>query len=115
MIDQSAFAPQLRVFRKLNVRKLSDAFKETIGASEGQYEYVDAGRARDQAWTEEIMEHTIGAAIVDARGEFVKEFPGADGFLAAERSRASARVVFDYELPEAADDEEAALPAGFRE
>lgn len=112
-IDQSVFAPQLRVFRQLDVKKLSPDFIETVGAAEGSVEWVDAARARDQIWTEEIMDATIGAAIVDARGEFVKTFPGKDGFLAAEKSRSSARVVFDYDLVEETTAEEDALPAGF--
>lgn len=113
MIDQSVFLPQLRVFRKLDQRKLSDEFIETIGKAEGTTEWVDANRARDLGWTEEIMEATIGAALVDAQGQFVKTFDGPDGFILAEKAKASARVVFDYEVASDDDADDDDLPAGF--
>lgn len=112
-LTQSIFTPQLRVFRRLDVGKLSPDFIETIGAAEGNYELVDVDRARDQMWTEEIMKTTIGAALVNADGDILKEFPGKDGFLAAERAKSSARVVIDYEMPGLDDSSDDAIPEGF--
>lgn len=113
MIDQSIFTPQLRVFRQLDQSKLTDEFKVTIGEAEGSTEWVDANRARDLGWTEEIMAATIGAALVDANGQFVKKFDGPDGFRVAEKARSSARVVFDYELPAEEETDTSTVPSGF--
>lgn len=113
MIDQSVFAPQLRVFRQLDVDKLSPEFKATVGEAEGSFEWVDAGRARDEIWTDEIMQSTIASALVDANGQILRTFPGPDGFKAAEKARASARMVFDVDLPDEADSDDSSVPSGF--
>lgn len=67
---------------------------------EGNPEYVDGDRARDLEWTDEIVAHTIGAALVDDEGEIVTEFDGEDAVERAERARASARIVFNVDLGE---------------
>lgn len=105
--------PALRVFLHLDTDALSDDFKEMVGETEGTYEWVDAGRARDFELTEEIMRARIGAALVDAQGSIVQTFDGPDGFKNAERAKASARIVFDYEIPETADADDESVPAGF--
>lgn len=112
-ISQPFMQPALRVFVQLDVDQLSEDFIETVGQAEGNYEWVDMGRARDFELTEEIMRTRVSAALVDAQGQVVQEFPGVDGWKAAERARSSARIVFDYDIPETADVDDDAVPAGF--
>lgn len=102
-----SLSDQLRVFRKLDVEALSEDFVEKIGIEEGNYEYVDADRARDFEWTEEIMATTIGAAVVDADGEIIAEFSGPDAVNKALGVRASAKMTFSLDL----GDEEAPAKA----
>lgn len=93
-----ALGPQLRVFRRLDVERLSPEFIEKIGEKEGTVEYVDADRARDWEWTDEIMQTTVGAALVDAEGNILAEFDGPDGWRKAERARATAKVTFELDF-----------------
>lgn len=114
MIDQSVFKPKLRIFRQLDKSGLSEDFIATVGEAEGSIEYVDADRARDFGWTEEIMANTIAAVLVDDKGSIVARFDGPDGFKAAEKARTSARVVFDIDIPDAdAETDDSDVPAGF--
>lgn len=102
MAEGTAPAPRLRVFRELDVSKLTKEFKEAIAAHEGAdiLPYVDANRPRDIGLTEEIMEHTIGAILVNPEGETLARFEGRDGWLKAEKARASARVTFNLDFDE---------------
>lgn len=107
MIDQSAFNPRLRVFRKLDVDKLTQDFLDKVEVEEGRADYVDADRPRDLPYTEEIIERTIGAALVDAEGNILAEFRGAEAVAKAEKARSSARVTFSVDVDdEDADDED---------
>lgn len=109
------FTPKMRVYRKLDTQKLSPEFIEHLSLHEdGTVEYVDADRARDQVWTEEIMEFTVGAALVDEEGNIVKTFDGPNGFVAAEKARSSVRVIFDYEVDDENPVIDGAVPAGFQ-
>jgi len=90
--------PQLRIFRKLDVDGLSEEFIEKVGAEEGDFEYVDVDRARDGVYTDEIMEYTIGAALVDSEGSILHEWDGADAVARAERAKGSARVTIDMDV-----------------
>jgi hypothetical protein len=97
--------PNLRVFRQLDVDKLSDEFKEKIGLGEGNYEYVDIDRARDFPYTEEIMQTTIGAVLADAEGNILATFAGPQAWVRADRARQGARITFDINLEDEGDDE----------
>lgn len=99
-----SLSDQLRVFRKLDVEALSEDFVEKIGIEEGNYEYVDADRARDYEWTDEIMATTIGAAVVDADGEIIAEFSGPDAVSKAMDVRASAKMTFSLDLGDVEDE-----------
>lgn len=109
MIDLSQ---TLRVFRHLDTEAMSDEFKVTIGEREGGFEYVDAEVARDWEWTDEIMQITIGAALVDVEGNIVAEFDGPDGWKQAIEARAGAKMqlqtIFDG-IPAADDPRDAEL------
>lgn len=110
-MELTAQTPSLRIFRALDTNGLSEEFKDKIGAEEGAFDYVDGDKARDFAWTEEIMENTIGAALVDAEGNVLHEFDGPNALAKAESARSSARITFsiDFDGPEAEvddDDEE---------
>lgn len=98
MIEQSVFQPKLRVFRQLNVSKLSKEFVAKLQIEEGGVEWVDANRARDLGWTEEVMSATIGAAIVDAEGNFLAKFTGKNATSKAEAARANARLTFSVDV-----------------
>lgn len=90
--------PNIRVFRRLDTSLLSTEFVEKVSVEEDDIEYVDANRARDAWQTEEIMEATLGAALVDAEGNVLAEFEGPDAYLKAEKAKASARVTFSMEI-----------------
>lgn len=94
-ISQSVFKPQLRIFYKLDERLLSEEFIQKIGTEEGRVDYVDAEKARDFAWSEEIMEARIGAALVDEDGDILAEFKGPTALARAEAARGSVKVTFD--------------------
>ena len=94
----TSFQPNLRIFAKLDVDRLSDEFKETVGKAEGTFEAVDWDRARDLPWTEEVMGCVVGYLIVDEEGNVVTQ---ADTLAQAEKVRASARFTFDVEVDEA--------------
>lgn len=99
-MELTAQTPSLRVFRALDADRLSDEFKEKFLAEEGAYDYVDGDKARDHAWTEEIMETTIGAVLVDAEGNVLHEFEGPTALRKAEAARSSARITFSIGFDE---------------
>lgn len=93
--------PRLRIFRVLDEKRLSEAFVDANQRFEGgTLPYVDADRPRDVELTEEIMEATIGAVLVNTQGEVVAEFDGNDAVSKAERAKSSAKITFSLDLPE---------------
>lgn len=114
MIEQSVFQPKLRVFRQLDVGRLSKEFVSRLQIEEGSVEWVDANRARNLEWTEEVMSATIGAAIVDAEGNFLAKFTGKNATSKAETARANARLTFSVDVgnstPDAGNDTSSGLP-----
>lgn len=99
-LTQDVFKPNLRVFRRLDVDRLSPEFIDYIGETEGSYEYVDANIGRDYGFTEEIMNTTVGAAIVDEQGNVIREYDGLDAWRLAEKAVAGARVTLGIEVDE---------------
>jgi hypothetical protein len=94
-------SPKLRVYRILDEDRLTEAFKDANLRHEGgTLPYVDGDRARDVELTEEIMETTVGAALVDQQGEIVAEFEGKDAVRKAEMARKTARITFSLDIPE---------------
>lgn len=90
--------PKLRIFRRLDVDRLSPEFIEKIGQDEGSVEYVDHDRPRDLGFTEEILEATVGAALVDSEGQILAEYNGPDAWRKVEKAKAGARITFDIDL-----------------
>lgn len=97
-IAESLYKPQLRIFYKLDERKLSPEFIDKVGREEGRTDYVDAEKARDLPWTEEIFDSRIGTALVDEDGDILAEFTGVTALARAEKARASVKVSFDVDI-----------------
>jgi hypothetical protein len=94
------FKPDLRVFLRLDVDRLSNEFIEVIGDKEGNFEYVDADLGRDYEYTEEIMQTTIGAAIVDDQGNILREYEGDGAVDKARRAVSGAKVTLGLDIDE---------------
>lgn len=93
--------PNLRVFRVLDESRLTDAFVDANERFEGgTLPYIDVDRPRDAELTEEILETTIGAVLVDQNGEIVANFEGKLAWQQAEAARQSARITFTLDVPE---------------
>lgn len=96
-----AAQPKLRVFRELDEERLTEAFVDANQRFEGgTLPYVDVDRPRDVELTEEIMETTIAAVLVDTEGNIVARFEGEDAWQQAERARATARITFSLDIPQ---------------
>lgn len=85
----------LRVFRHLDQERISQALVDSLEKNEKTTEWIDGDRARDYAFTEEIMQITDGYAIVDPDMNILARYPT---LKQAEAARGSARVVFNLEL-----------------
>lgn len=105
-MEVTAQTPSLRVFRKLDLDRVSAEFIEKMEKEEGSAEYVDGDLARDYDWTVEIIAATIGAALVDAEGQVLHEFDGTDAVKHAEAARSSAKITFaiDFDTPVAVEE-----------
>jgi hypothetical protein len=93
------------------VKSLSPVVEAAIERQDGIYEiggqsYVDGDYPRDAIVAEEIVANTIDFALVD-EGSIIKTF---QSLRAADAAKASARVVFDYEV-ELGDEVEPAVVA----
>lgn len=96
-------AAGLTIYRKLNPKITTDAFKAFITNDEaGNPDFVDGERVRDYVWTDEIVEATVGFAVVGQNGDILAEFPSLE---AAEKAKASAKVVFDVKIDDDEDDD----------
>lgn len=87
----------LKVMRR--VKNLSQVVADAIERQDGIYEiggqsYVDGDYPRDAVVAEEIVALTIDFALVD-EGTIIKTFKD---LRSADKAKASARVVFDYEV-----------------
>lgn len=97
MINPS-YAPALRIFRKLDTESLTQDFIDKVLPEEGSIEYVDSERARDYPYTEEIMETTVGVALVNEDGEILAEWEGKDAFAKANAARKTAKITFSVDV-----------------
>lgn len=95
----SSLNPELRIFAKLDVDKLSKEFIEVVGKAEGTVEAVDWDRPRDLPWTEEVMGAVESFLVVNDEGEILVE---VDTFEKADRVRKTAKVTFQVEVDEEA-------------
>lgn len=94
-------ASGLRIYRKLDTKLTTDAFKSYINEKEGgSFDFVEADRIRDYIWTDEIVGATVGYSVVGSGGDTLADFKT---LAEAEAAKASAKVVFNVEL---ADDED---------
>jgi hypothetical protein len=94
----------LRVFRRLDPKLTTPAFKSFIRDNEGgNPEFLDGEVARDYIWTDEIVDSTVSFAVVGQGGDVLAEFKTLD---AAEKAKASAKVVFDVQLDDVDDDDD---------
>lgn len=98
MTTPTIAVPRLRIFRELDVNSLSEEFIDAITKAEGTLPYVDADRPRDYPLTEEILENTVAAILVDPDGQVLGKFDGPEGWLAAEKAKSTARVTFDISV-----------------
>lgn len=97
--------PSLRIMRELDQSKLSPEAIDHFNRNEDGPEYVDHDRARSAEYTEEVMAATKSALLLDDAGRVVAKFPGASGWMKAEKARSSARVTFDVEIGEDSEEE----------
>ncbi len=97
-------AAGLTVYRRLNPKITTDAFKAYITEREGgDPNLVNGELPRDYVWTDEIVEATTGFAVVGQNGDVLAEFPT---LAAAENAKASAKVVFDVKLGAVDEDDD---------
>jgi hypothetical protein len=90
------------MYRRLDPKKLtSEGLDYFIGKEGLTTSYlVEADRARDQEWTEEVMAATCGYVLTETdSGEVVAEF---DTLAEAMSAKSRARITFSLEL----DDED---------
>lgn len=90
--------PALRVFRHVDADNLHPNVRDAIERREGRADYVDTDLARDWEETEEIIDNTIGAALVDSDGTVVFEREGKDAFKVISRAAAGAKVSVEIDL-----------------
>lgn len=93
----------LDLYRILDPKLLSQEAVEYFEKYEGSSEYVEADRARDVEWTEEVIAATAEYAIIGPDGDVLAKFPTlAD----AEKARANAKITFSIDLEDEDEEED---------
>lgn len=88
----------LKLFRELDPDLLSGPAKQWLAANEGSYELVDNDRVRSVAWTEEIINATVGFKILTSDSEPLATFDSLGDALSA-MSGAKVEVKVKVDLP----------------